>query len=272
MQIGSFLYSTVLNCQFELYFVRFAACNTGISFLLHNIYSNFVALITILHKTGNKKKSTPTSGDHVSLIPLFLFAARGNVAQILMATEQSQNDDPGAPQSTEESQKKIDELLADPATRAALLQKLLSPPAPLQDPGTRDGAVPFPYSTLSGTSASSGWPVFPVPFPLTPAPGFPPFWSRHADATGGQSTPQRTNESNATVSDIAENGSSGLQSSVPPEEEDIIEPLGDAEALELVEFDPTVESECDWIPPQPILAFLEKHFTKAQLQGNLMTS
>ena len=45
-------------------------CNTGISFLLHNIYSNFVALITILHKTGNKKKSTPTSGDHVSLIPL----------------------------------------------------------------------------------------------------------------------------------------------------------------------------------------------------------
>ena len=39
--------------------------------------------------------------------------------------------------------------------------------------------------------------------------------------------------------------------------------MTDAEALELVEFDPTVESEGDWVPPQPILTFLEKHFSKS---------
>jgi len=39
--------------------------------------------------------------------------------------------------------------------------------------------VPFP---LSGKSAGSGWPVFPVPIPFTPACGFPPFWNCNVDA------------------------------------------------------------------------------------------
>jgi len=91
-----------------------------------------------------------------------------------MATEQQHTDDTGAPQGGDELQKKIDEFLADPATRTALLQKL-SGHTPTQDSRTRDGAAQFPYPTLSGTSVGSGWPVFPMPFPLTPAPGFPPF-------------------------------------------------------------------------------------------------
>jgi len=181
-----------------------------------------------------------------------------------MATEQSQNDNSSDSQNTEELQKKIDEFLMDPATRTALLEKL-TPQLTAQNTGTREGAVPFPYPTLSGTSAGSGWPVFPVPFPLAPAPGFPPFWGRHADAAGEQSTPSTNNED---VSDppAFEAGSSGLQNT---SDEDIIEPLGDAEALELVEFDPAVESEESWIPPQPILAFVEKHFGKGLAPGEL---
>ena len=44
---------------------------------------------------------------------------------------------------------------------------------------------------------------------------------------------------------------------------------GDAEALELVEFNPTVELEGEWTPPQPVLAYLQKHFTKSLDQAEL---
>ena len=53
--------------------------------------------------------------------------------------EQQHTDDAGAPQDGDELQKKINEFLADPATRMALLQKL-SGHTPTQDPGTHDGA------------------------------------------------------------------------------------------------------------------------------------
>jgi len=79
-----------------------------------------------------------------------------------MATDQSQNNNTNASQTEDELQKKIDELLTDPVARTVLLEKLSSQ-VPAQNPGAREGAVPFPYSTLSGTSAGSGWPVFPVP-------------------------------------------------------------------------------------------------------------
>jgi len=89
------------------------------------------------------------SGDHVSPIPLFSFAAHGNVARILIATEKSQNAVFTAPRDADELQKKIDDLLVDPSVRMILLQKLSLQPAS-QNAGTPDGAVPFPYPTLCG--------------------------------------------------------------------------------------------------------------------------
>ena len=150
-----------------------------------------------------------------------------------MVTEQQHTDDTGAPQGGDELQKKIDEFLADLATRMALLQK------------------------LSGHT--------PVCFPLTPAPGFPPFWGRHADATMAQSTPQRASEAGATNATSPGVTGNDLSSN----NEDIIEPLGVVEALELVEFNPTVEPEGKWTPPQPVLAYLKKHFTKSLDQAEL---
>ena len=57
----------------------------------------------------------------MSPIPLFSFAAHGNVARILIATEKSQNAVFTAPRDVDELQKKIDDLLADPSVRMILL-------------------------------------------------------------------------------------------------------------------------------------------------------
>ena len=59
-------------------------------------------------------------------------------------------------------------------------------------------------------------------------PGYPRFWGGHADAAGGQSTPQCTNNVDASVTDATEDdapGVSGSQNTVPPLDKDI-EPLG----------------------------------------------
>ena len=42
-------------------------------------------------------------------------------------------------------------------------------------------------------------------------------------------------------------------------EEDMIELLDEKEALELVEFDPTVEAQSTWDPTKGMLSFLEKY-------------
>ena len=47
------------------------------------------------------------------------------------------------------------------------------------------------------------------------------------------------------------------------EQSDIVNLLDDAEALELVEFDPTVTPKNTWEPQKPIVAFLEKHFNRS---------
>ena len=46
-------------------------------------------------------------------------------------------------------------------------------------------------------------------------------------------------------------------------EEDVVQLLDQAEALELIEFDPTVDHKDTWKPPQAIQAFLEKHFNRS---------
>jgi len=158
-------------------------------FLSHTTqYCNFVALIT--KKQTNKKCTVQISEDHSCFF--FSFAACSNIAQFLMAAEQHQNGNSTTSQNNEELQKKVDEFLTDPATRTALLEKL-APQLMAHNTGTHDKAVPFSYPTLSGMSAGSRWPVFPVPFPLGPAPGFPPFWGQHADTAGEQSTPHANN-------------------------------------------------------------------------------
>jgi len=44
--------------------------------------------------------------------------------------------------------------------------------------------------------------------------------------------------------------------------EDAIKLLDEAEALELVKFDPGVDPKDSWYPPKPVASFLEKHLTE----------
>ena len=46
-----------------------------------------------------------------------------------------------------------------------------------------------------------------------------------------------------------------------------IQLLDKAEALELVEFDPGVDSKDAWDPPKPMTSFLDKHFNRSLLDA-----
>ena len=51
------------------------------------------------------------------------------------------------------------------------------------------------------------------------------------------------------------------------EEEDTVQLLEEAEALELVEFDPSVEPKDAWEPPMAMTSFLERHFNRSLEEG-----
>ena len=195
-----------------------------------------------------------------------------------MATEQPQTVSSDASQGAEELQKKINELLKDPLARTVLLQRL-NPQPVSQSSTVLDGAAPTPYLTPSGMAAGSGWPVFPVPFPFAPTSGFPPFWTQHA--TGTQLTPHGAGDSggrsissnNAEDSiDPALPGASGLQNEEEQLNEDIIDPLSETVALEMVEFDPKVDSEDKWVPPKLMMTFLKSTLRDASQLMSLRQS
>ena len=64
-------------------------------------------------------------------------------------------------------------------------------------------------------------------------------------------------------------GEEGCSDESPPgdPEEDCVDLLDEAEALELVEFDPSVEPKESRTPPKVIESFLEKHFNRSLADG-----
>ena len=204
-------------------------------------------------------------------------------------------------ESDEESYEKVvDKLLEDPASKSWLLQKLgldgeeetdkNHPPKkpvgedPPKDPKEQPGSKEQGTSgnlTLSGKSAgtqSNQWPFPPYwwpPYPSYPTcsgdsgapstsghtPFLPPFlpqWFQQA----GNSREERQDHGN----DGEIPGPSGLVSKPDKHsetDEDVIKLLDESEALELVEFDPSVSPKDSWEPPKTISGFLEKHFNRA---------
>ena len=193
---------------------------------------------------------------HVRSIPLFFLATRGNVARLSIATEQPQNstqsDQNSASQDADERRKKIDELLRDSEVRTALLQRLSG--------SAVEGQQAFPPSlTLSGTAAGSGWPAFPFPTPFGPFPAFSPFWPPNPDQ--GVRPPGSAIQ-HATIGASSSPEDDGHQVTETEQEDDVIDYLSDAEALEFLEFDPHVSSEDAWEATKTMSDFLEKHFTR----------
>jgi len=46
-------------------------------------------------------------------------------------------------------------------------------------------------------------------------------------------------------------------------DEDVVDLLDESEALELIEFDPSVDPKDTWKAPQVMTTFLEKHFKRS---------
>ena len=179
----------------------------------------------------------------------------------------------------------IERLLQDPE----MLQKRLTEEEP-----TRCGTSSLPpHLTPSGTNQMGSisdranlnewampgppppwWfqiPYFRPPPPAPPHTGasslyFPPLWPPHTAPAPPHSDSCSSTASVPSCSDSASVGRqrplSSRKDSVE-EEEDTLTLLSEAEALELVEFDPAVQSEDTWDPPPVIKAFLERHFNRS---------
>ena len=63
--------------------------------------------------------------------------------------------------------------------------------------------------------------------------------------------------------DTEEPGPNTKRPRLEKQEEDVVDLLDEAEALELVEFDPKVKPLGTWEPPQAICTFLEKHINRS---------
>ena len=60
---------------------------------------------------------------------------------------------------------------------------------------------------------------------------------------------------------------SDKESQDDPNEEDSVQLLDEAEALELVEFDPSIDPKDTWEPPSAMASFLQKHFNISLEEG-----
>ena len=168
-----------------------------------------------------------------------------------------------------------DAILRDPRMKARLLQKM-----GLEDGGDRTSpgkglentpSVSHANLTPSGNSVGSwlpaanwftSYPGFPATGPNPILLGFfsmPGFYgclpiqpgSSEVQCTSAQAGSSGTDGSGDTH--LAENSDS----------EDAIQLLDKAEAIELVQFDPGVDSKDAWDPPKPIMSVSEKHFNRS---------
>ena len=159
----------------------------------------------------------------------------------------------------------MDVILNDPNLKAALLLKMgLGDSDGNKTSGKPNANREDGHLTPSGKS-TGGWPAYPpfwppYPYPPAPFPGYPPFTSQGtADARQSRGTGSRPLRDEPGPSGLATSG--GM--TVTDDDEDAIELLDEAEALELVEFDPCVEPKDSWQAPTSITSFLDKHFNKA---------
>ena len=164
----------------------------------------------------------------------------------------------------------MEEILQDPERRKAWMERFtLAQPVDGRTPsgmrGGRDGLSTTP--TPSGKARGEwSWPPVPsMPFFWPPAaPGYPPsFYSARppppppgAHAQGVGPGPSWAAEEPSA----SEDRQPGEQEA---EEGEVLELLDEAEALELVEFDPSVDPKESWDPPKIIERFIEKHFNRS---------
>ena len=183
--------------------------------------------------------------------------------------------------SLDEDEQLLDEISKDPERRELWMRKLgISSRTPAASSGKGNGSQES-HPTLSGKRGVD-WPPIHQPSPYWPPPmmfpaGYPFFppqagWPPHTLGAGGPSTSWAAQ--GACGGGMAQpgarlGGEEGCSDESPPgdPEEDCVDLLDEAEALELVKFDPSVEPKESWTPPKVIESFLEKHFNRSLADG-----
>lgn len=161
-------------------------------------------------------------------------------------------------QETEEEQaareKRVSDMLGDEATRSLLIEKL-------KESGHVGKDIAPTSRPIQNPNSGGPWPTFPPQYTFAPFPASS-FWGPVPPSPWGM-TPSNPQTFPGSAWMSGQPGSSCTQDQEvegDDNEEDVIHLLDDAEALELVQYDPSVQDETAWEANETINAFLEKHF------------
>jgi len=178
------------------------------------------------------------------------------------AQSESQEQDP----DTEEL---LDTILGDPRKKAALLLRIGLDEQQTREPATEGEKADVDRHLTTSGKSTGGWsyppaPFWPYPFPQMPFPGYSgypdlgyqrQFWQEASDLPG---------PSGLSTERPSTSGSRNLKRPIETQgDEDVVDLLDESEALEMIEFDPSVEPSDTWQPPASISNFLEKHFNRS---------
>ena len=194
-----------------------------------------------------------------------------------MASDASEQQDESTP-----FEERIEALLSDPARKSLILQKLglddLANQDPVNSEGTEDRVNRPTMETLanltpSGKSAGASWPQVPAPFWMAPffpanptAPGsgcgYGPMFAPPGFYPPGLGM-QPDNRAGPESEEPGPSDSGARSAEKSHDVEDAIDLLDESEALEMVEFDPSVSPKDSWELPRSMVSFLEKHFNRS---------
>ena len=149
-----------------------------------------------------------------------------------------------------ECERCVADLLGDEEARSLLIQKL-------KESGHVEDVVPSSKSSTSNTPSNSGgpWPTFPLQYPFAALP----FWGPITLLPWVASTSNPHSLPGSTWT-LGQPGSSCTQGQEEEGDKNVVEFLDDAEALELVQFDHSVQDDSVWEAGETVNFFLEKHF------------
>ena len=173
----------------------------------------------------------------------------------------SDNDAEIVPLYSVNEEQLIDDILKDGKKKEELLKKLgaqdTSSRTPASGGGKEDGHLPLSGKNegtwqMPAFAPFGWWPPGPTPFGhVQAAGGFPPFMAY----PGYQPAPPEAPRGKRPRTEDSDTESSAS--------EDHIDLLDDAEALEMIEFDPAVDPEDAWHAPKAMESFLDKHFNRS---------
>ena len=172
----------------------------------------------------------------------------------------------------------MEAILRDPNRKAALLQRI-GLDIPTESESDRQvGGHSHPTSSRKsrggcGYPPAPFWPFPPAPYCYSPEWGGVQSQARTRGPPGPHAmrasflAPRAPPSADASEAGCSSSGYLRNEFQEVQDDEDSIDLLNEAEALELVEFDPSIDPKDSWDPPAPMVGFLEKHFNRSLEEG-----